>query len=397
MIETIIDKNKCTACGLCVDQCPSKCITFQEDEYGSVFPVVDKNKCLNCKRCTKVCPALNLKDDSLSDIKQAFVAWNKDKDTRMLSASGGAASGFYHYALSHNWAAVGAKFDNENNVRLSVFSRDTFDEGFRNSKYVYANPSNVYSEVLELLKRKTPVLFIGLPCQVAAMKSIAAEKHCEGLLTTVDLICHGVAPQKYLEQHIERCRKNCSFDNVYFRDPRYGTSNFFFSLYRRNKCVYKKRVRSSDTYQTGYHSALIYRDNCYECQYAKAKRCGDITIGDFSGLGSVKPYSGERINISCVMLNTENGMQFWDAASSLFMYQSRPIEEALKDKQLQHPSIKSSEHNLFLAAYKDFNDFDRAVRKAIPKTIFCNFIYEILKIDAIKNVLRKVKKRLLNE
>lgn len=391
MINTVIDVNSCTACGLCVDQCPVKCISFCENEYGVVYPVIDTEKCINCRKCIHICPVSNFSSKNLNCIKKVFVAWNKDSKTRFTSASGGAASGFYKYALSKDWRCVGVKFDNENIARMFVFSRNNFDENFRNSKYVYANPSNVYSKVIDILKENVPVLFIGLPCQIAAMKSIAIKENMDELLYTVDLICHGVASQKYLIQHIEHQGKISSFDKICFRDPKYGTSNFFFSLYKKNNLVYKKRVKSNDTYQVGYHKALIYRENCYCCKYARAERCSDITLGDFTGLATVKPYSGERTDISCVMLNSDKGVEFWNSVSSLFVFEKRPIEEALKDKQLQHPSIKPVSHEIFLNMYKEKKDFDYAVRKAIPKTMIYNSIYEILHIDAIKSILRKVK------
>lgn len=41
---------------------------------------------------------------------------------------------------------------------------------FAGSKYVKSNPVNIYSKVAKELKTGNKVLFVGLPCQVAAVK-----------------------------------------------------------------------------------------------------------------------------------------------------------------------------------------------------------------------------------
>ena len=55
-----------------------------------------------------------------------------------------------------------------------------------------------------LPEKNEKVLFIGLPCQVAALKQyIDLYKLNRNLLTLVDIVCHGVTPQDYLKTHIE--------------------------------------------------------------------------------------------------------------------------------------------------------------------------------------------------
>ena len=63
------------------------------------------------------------------------------------------------------------------------------------------------------------------------------------------------------------------------------------------------------------HNATIYRPNCYSCMYAGPNRCGDLTIGDFTGLGRVASVDGNLAEmkyqgISCVLCNSEKGQKF---------------------------------------------------------------------------------------
>ncbi|WP_330597115.1 4Fe-4S dicluster domain-containing protein [Wansuia hejianensis] len=47
-----IIKNKCVACGTCLDVCPKNAIKIVE----GVFAEVDEDKCIGCSICSKECP-----------------------------------------------------------------------------------------------------------------------------------------------------------------------------------------------------------------------------------------------------------------------------------------------------------------------------------------------------
>ncbi|KUG02951.1 hypothetical protein ASZ90_019658 [hydrocarbon metagenome] len=47
----IIDKNKCSSCGLCADVCPVEAISI----YGEY--TIDQDKCIACGWCQGDCPA----------------------------------------------------------------------------------------------------------------------------------------------------------------------------------------------------------------------------------------------------------------------------------------------------------------------------------------------------
>jgi formate hydrogenlyase subunit 6/NADH:ubiquinone oxidoreductase subunit I len=53
MLNIVIDKNKCTLCGLCIDACPVACLKF--DDRESVVLVNDLENCLICRNCEDHC------------------------------------------------------------------------------------------------------------------------------------------------------------------------------------------------------------------------------------------------------------------------------------------------------------------------------------------------------
>ena len=49
----VIDKEKCSACGVCQDACPVVAITT--DDSGK--RVIDPEKCISCGTCAAMCPS----------------------------------------------------------------------------------------------------------------------------------------------------------------------------------------------------------------------------------------------------------------------------------------------------------------------------------------------------
>ncbi len=47
----IIEKDECTACGACIDECPVEAITAGDDYY-----TIDPAICTDCGSCADVCP-----------------------------------------------------------------------------------------------------------------------------------------------------------------------------------------------------------------------------------------------------------------------------------------------------------------------------------------------------
>ena len=68
MLNVLIDKNKCKACGLCAAVCPKGIIHIDLDEitaYGRGCASV-KGECIGCGSCYTVCPDIAItigKDD----------------------------------------------------------------------------------------------------------------------------------------------------------------------------------------------------------------------------------------------------------------------------------------------------------------------------------------------
>lgn len=362
-MKKICEPSACTGCAACQQACPTHCITMQADTLGSMHPVIG-TECIDCDLCRKICP--NNSSIRLTHPIACYAAWSLNTEHRKGSASGGVANELYRYFFKNGGRIFGVVYERSKGAYFKELLTVEDLLMSLNSKYVFSSTSNVFSEIKAYLSDGERVLFIGVPCQIAGLYAFL-RKHYDNLIT-VDLICHGFAPNAYLEQHIESKEgyKNTA-SVVSFRDPRYFTYTFTFTLKNAfGREFYKKRVRSLDNYQLGYHKALIYRENCYSCRYARAERIGDLTIGDFSGLGRLAPCDYSPRKVSCVLANTLKGIKLIEAMVPIIHLDLRPIDEALRfEHQLQHPSIPHKNRGIFVDSYVKTGSFRKAANRAL--------------------------------
>lgn len=398
MAESICDPHKCTACQGCKSICPRQCISMRDNaDNETAYAVKDLSNCVSCGLCEKMCPQNDQLE--LHIIKHCYCAWSLNNETRIASASGGIAAEIYKYIIGNHGKAAGVRISKE--LKPEFVLADSFEtiKGFQNSKYVYADSGMIYKQVGNSLLEGEEVVFIGLPCQVAALsKYIKTKKIDDEKLITCDLICHGIAPEVFLEQHIRYLenKHHTKAEEIHFRDPKFGTKNFYFTLRGSKGLFYKRTVGDTDAYQIGYHNGLIYRENCYHCTYAQKNRVGDITLGDFFRLGKLSDISYSKDNVSCVLVNTEKGKALLDKLQKnhqIFM-DERPIEEeTLYEPQLKHPTAISVQRKQFIENYSKSHDFESSMRKVAFKTMISNKVKKVFHYYEAKNILRKILRR----
>lgn len=389
MSEIITDSALCTGCGACENICPKSCvIRIKEDAR---FQMQKGDGCIDCGLCSKVCPILSAPE--LAYPQKAYAAWATDIAIRRTSASGGVAATLYRYALKKEFEFVGAYLNESFECHLVIGSTEEDIRKFQNSKYTFSFPDSIYKEVAHSVKQGKSVLFVGLPCQVAAVKKYFQTLHLPfEKLILVDIICHGTPNPDYLKSHIAAVAGVEKVDKCYFRDANFDTSKFAYTLYKHtsNTPVYKKYVDEDDLYQIGYHGALIYRDSCYVCQYAQTNRCGDLTIGDFH-VWDVESCDIDIENVSTILVNSEKGMKLLEAVrddNSLAAIE-RPLEEPIRgEKQLRHPSIAGPEREQFLEEYRKSHDYELAAGVAFRGIVR----RRKLKIDKVKMLIKKTIK-----
>ena len=245
---------------------------------------------------------------------------------------------------------AGAVQNSDFSVTMEVCDSEQGIQAFKNSKYVFSSAYTLYPQIKSIISCGQKIVVVGLPCQIAALRKIF--KNNKNLML-VDVVCHGTTPLIYLQQHISKIEKEykAKAHRMSFRDPVMGTMSFTFTLYDEyDNIFYLAPDGVGDNYQEGYHRMISYRENCYHCIFAQRKRCSDLTISDYKGLGRIAPCSFTNKKVSSVLVNTEIGKTIIDSLllNKQIVALERPVDEPISgDPQLQRPSIKSRKRRIF--------------------------------------------------
>ena len=380
----------CTACGSCVTICPKNCIRFTTDDYGYTYPYIDTNNCINCGMCEKACPVLTpVKKDSYV-YPTVYCASSKNTDTVLNSASGGIASEITRlFTKELNGFACGVKSEEDNLPGFVLLDSESDFRSVSGSKYVHSRDNGIYKKVKECLDFDKKVFFCGLPCQVAALYSYIGGDN-ENLFTA-DIVCHGCSEESVYKSYLEylQDKKGERIVNTEHTSKDKGWSILIQRLFKiefeSGDIIY--RWSQQDAYLSLFLDSSIFRPACYNCKFARFPRVGDITLGDFFGIGTINNIKSVNKNgVNMVMLNTEKGQDLYDMLLPYIDSEERDIKEAVYyNLNLWRPSSKSRIQSDLQKSISDIN-WDK-----ISDTYYNN------KTDKTKRLIRKTIKTVLGD
>ena len=332
------DTNKCTGCKACVVTCPFDAIMMKENKYGVSIPYIIEDKCKHCDKCENHCPVNNCV--KVQPIKECYAAIAVDPHIYETTSSGGVGTVLAKQILKKNGVVYGAAYVENTVKHIRVDNVNGLDY-IKGSKYVQSEAGDVYPYVRKDLLDQKAVLFIGTPCQVAGLKSYLRREYNN--LLTVDLICHGAPPMQYLKEYLKEIVPYDDISKVTFRSKEWK-----LNVYSEKKLLYSK-INVEDYYFTAFTQGIIFRENCYKCLYAQNKRCSDITIGDFWGIGKTNLPDKAK---SVVLIISDKGKRLWRECKDQFLYEKRNSDEAIAgNSQLRAPSVSNKKRERFLKAY----------------------------------------------
>lgn len=382
MTKEICNKEYCTGCGACVNVCPKQCITLQPNPQGHLFPHIDKQACVSCNLCRKTCP-VNIPAPMHQPLA-CYAAWTKDEKDRTTSSSGGASSVFASYILKQGGVVYGSTLQ-DNKIQHIRVSRAEDLSRIKGSKYVYSYTADVYAHIKQDLKDGKTVLFTGTPCQNAAVYNLVGEAPN---LILVNLICHGVPSMQILKDHL-KSKNITEIQKIQFRNNN-NTYDFCCNDYRALDSVFP------DVYVICFLKGYTYRPSCYHCSYAQAKRTGDITVGDFWGLGKEVSFEGGNTEKGCsvVIVNTDKGISLLSVCQDKLQLFEREYQEAIEgNSQLRAPVAQYVLSNKFNKYYPKYS-FGVAAWLTVPhllgKTMLKRFLTRYTPAKKLKQCLIEI-------
>lgn len=377
-MKEICNFSHCSGCGLCSIKCPQNCISLKESgALGHMYPFIDEKKCTNCGACKSICPSLV--SHNLRYPQTAYAAWSKDNNEYQTSSSGGVASVLARRIINEGGVVYGCSMLPDINVKHIRINKIDDIKLLQGSKYVQSSIVEILPSIRTDVRAGIKTLFIGTPCQVAAVKALF--KTLPPNLFLVDLICHGVPSLKYLKECIKKVADYSSYEKVSFRSG----NSYYITITVNGKVVYEMPLfdkRYKDLYLNTFFDGFTLRDSCFSCPFAKPERISDLTIGDFWGLGKEIPTDNipsHPFGCSLILPCTEKGSSLLDSVMPEMNVYERPVQEAVKgNDQLRRPKHKSRRIRIF--------------RRILKYVNYPESYYLLMSDYVIKNYFRKTRK-----
>ena len=362
-MTTVCELNKCTGCMACVDICPKNAINIK-DSLDAYNAVIDADKCINCNLCHKICQ--NNNNLELSKPIKWYQGWAEDEDVRSRSSSGGAATALM-LSFVENGSFVCSCIFRDGQFLFDVTNKKEDIGMFAGSKYVKSNPQGIYKKIKNLLNNGEKVLFIGLPCQVAALKLFVGEQLVDNLYT-VDLICHGTPSPQLLQMFLKQYGYELKdIKNIAFRKKNK------FQVRDGDKGIITNGV--TDSYLISFLNGVCYTENCYSCKYAQFNRVSDITLGD--SWGSDLSNEEQSKGISLILCKTDKGMHLVEH-TRLKLFKVNIVNAIKNNRQLEHPSFLSEGREIFFKGILSGIRYNKIVCNIFPLQFFKHRLKRLL-------------------
>lgn len=331
---------------------------------------------------------------------KVYAVRDKNEDSLRRAASGGAFSVLARPVIDTGGIVFGARSLDGGAVRhCQARSREELSL-LQGSAYVQSDMSGIYNEVVSAVKSGVMTMFVGTPCQCAAVVSYLRAK-CAiddlegcGNLLVCDLICHGTPNGKLFRAHQEwLARKVGADDGIHsfkFRSKKNGWGLYYYYYYFRNG---KKREvcdpGDCDPYYAAFLRGETYRECCYSCPFSRRERVTDFTIGDYWGIESSHPGFFDSKGVSVLLTSTEKGTHWFEekAAGGCLSIESDFASAARENHNLNAPTVRPRSRDRLLAAVaarcatgeidalfdvdlKPKRSFKSTAKKLLPASVF---------------------------
>lgn len=369
----IEDKSKCCGCNACGDVCAHGAITFKTDIEGFWYPVVDKDKCVECGLCEKICPIINKARQGRYAEPKVFAAYNKDEEVRLDSTSGGLHSALANVMYNEGAYVCGAVYNKDHTVSHIVSHDKQILPQIRSSKYLQSSMLGEYKEIRSLLRNGENVFYCGTPCQVQALYNFLGKDYEK--LITCDFICRGVNSPKVFLKYMDMLEKRygSKASGIKFKNKKFGWHNFSMRVDFENGEQYCED-RWHDLFFIGYlQCGSFSRPSCYDCQFKGFPQKSDITLADFWGIENIDSSMDQDKGTSLVMVNSDKGMELFNAAKDQLVWKEFTIDDARKGNPAMDSSLKpvAKNRDAFFKALDEM-PFDKVAAKFFPLPTFSN-------------------------
>ena len=296
-LPQLAETHDCTGCMACVASCKVSALKIVMGEDGHAYPRLDVDLCVNCLHCENVCKtSRTYVGNNELKLSTPYAVWANDEQLRSNSTSGEFSAAVNRWFTNQFGGGISVFFDGRKAKHIHIKNSEEINR-VQGSKYVWSDASEAYKQIAKVLPNNK-VLFTGTGCQVAGVLAFFAKHPNRENLYTIDLICGGVPSDLLMQSYMDNNPKVEAITS--FRTKR---------QYELKGIVAGKEVTLpiGALPIAGFKAEQTNRYVCYDCPFAKAHRCSDITIGDLWGTAS--PTEERSKGVSLVVVHSAKGQE----------------------------------------------------------------------------------------
>lgn len=381
---------KCTGCMACIDVCPAKCITSVIKEDGFRYSSLDESKCISCGKCFSVCP-LESQEKHVEE-QHLYAAYASNNIIQNHGSSGGIFELLARYFLEQGYYVCGAAFEGTTLKHRIIDSVESLSPLLK-SKYIQSGMEGIYTQIIERMKKGGKVFFCGTPCQVSAVKNSIPKSLIENLFTA-DIICHGVPSQKVFDEYIQSLEKKHGgiITDFSFRvkDNQYKHAHgYSYKVNTNDKTKVINGIYTNSSFYNAFKNYLIFREGCYDCQYATLQRVSDITLADFWGIEKYDFKGNVDTGVSMVITNTQAGSEVFSLIKDKTVSEEFPVQYGVDSNYcLTHSTQKPKNRDIIIKELLE-NGYEQTAKKYFRCSV-AHKMYWLIP-PKVRNIIRKLR------
>lgn len=299
----------CYGCGVCSVACPKNIIQIGLNKNGFYEPtILDKEACTHCGICISVCSFVDNKVLYTEDFSMlSYAAWSDNEEVRNKCSSGGIGFEIGKFLLQRGYKACGVEYDVLEKKALH-FITDNVDEYTKSigSKYIQSYTVDAFSA----FNRKDKYFVTGTPCQIDSLRRYIKLKKIEDNFVLLDFFCHGVPSMLMWKKYINVVEKKMgTIVNLSWRNKNTGWhDSWAMSVSGNNGSFFSLRSKGDLFYKMFLNNSCLAKA-CYDnCKFKGVNSSADIRIGDLWG----RKYKEDEKGVSGVIVFTEKGKKVID-------------------------------------------------------------------------------------
>lgn len=310
-----------------------------------------------------------------------YAAWNRKKDELVQSTSGGVFSALAELILSAGGIVVGVAYGKGLRVEYRVAHNSNELAALRGVKYVFsALERGVLMEMERVLAARRPVMFVGVPCQAAAIRKRFGEDRD---LLLCDLVCFGTPPNSIWLKYVEWMERESgkSLKCISPRDKSKGWGKKTYYRYDWMDGTVTRRLSIFDPYAQAFYTTLAFRECCFNCQFRGVVRISDLTLCDMWNVQALDlPASVLHGGVSGVMVHSALGDEIFKKADvdrrkispDVFVQENFPVFHSARKPSAWEPFNADSQKLSFGDLARKYRLFHRPVEFALSQA--CDFL-----------------------